>query len=180
MSTARKTGVCNECYTWGKICRGLCPKCYYRQWYYARTNGVRGVKATHCKNCNIDLKLTSHVVVNMCKKCYEISRKRNHSCEGCGAGFPRGSAYKLCKLCRDAQKNIQVESKLLRDVYVSPEIKTLIKVLLVKFRMGLWGAIDVFRVAHLYLTLFEYEVSFEVMDEFTQAKIMLKRLEKLL
>jgi hypothetical protein len=180
MGKVKKTGVCEKCYIWGPfLARNLCNKCYYREWADERGYSARGVKGTNCRKCDKSLVNDPYSYNTMCKKCYENSRNLNKQCESCLSIFPRGSSYKLCKICRDKQRGVG-SSKLIKDIYIDQGIKTSIKILLIKFKTGLWGPIDCYRVCHLYLTLFEYEVNMEVMDEVSQVKTMLKKMKELL
>ena len=98
----------------------------------------------------------------------------------CKVKFPRGSVYATCRDCRDSKKGTDGLGFLVKGLDITPEIRSFIRINLVKFRRGYYNALDVYKVVDMYSSLFEYEKNLDIQSELDQAITMLKRMEKLI
>lgn len=179
----------------------MCLKCYMN-WkqprkgsYQPRANSKD--KWTHCLECKFEFNTLGHkgkLVVygssGLCRRCYGRLYNKNIQkfCQKCERQII-GSTKPLCKICQEIEKeefyknnpkkqprSYKQKLKVLEQE-ISTEQYELIRRLLVKFKLNMFSYVDYFRVADVYVDIYDHEAHLDAYTEHDQVAIMLKRLK---
>ena len=182
----KKIILCTKCSTRKatRLSNSLCESCYSKQWRDKR----KKEKLKNCIDCNIDFELlTKKAVSGLCKTCYtaRIKASRKQPCLGCGCQMINGSFSGYCKICKvdfkiiKSRTTIKKYTDILESIQVNQEQLLEIKILLIRFKRGLYSELDFFRVMNIYLDTRGFKVELEIYKPFEQVKFMLKDLKKI-
>lgn len=178
-----------------------CQKCYSHEKYKNIKAFSPRVKEeyTHCRTCELEFDTLNHKgrlikkgSLGYCVSCYTKlynNRKEKRHCAKCN-NILVNTTRDICKPCyrikRDeflranpsARKTESDKNKVKAEkVVLDYEQFELIRRLLTKFKLGQNTSVDMFRVADIYLDIFNYDVFLDALSEKDQVIVMLKRLK---
>lgn len=180
-----------------KLSKGLCKKCYNQQWYIKKIGGIlknNSVDLGWCQNCKREWNTefikesskkkykTKMATKELCKSCYEVKRKKRKTCNKCGTEITRRTMKKICDMCSDSiWSSIKDKKNILR--HISAKRAEELRLLLNRYKLGIWTEVDHFRVIDTYLELIADEkgqnLAYESLSGENQIRMMLKDLDSL-
>lgn len=163
-----------------------CKPCYNKRWYegyFTRSTPI------NCEDCNVVLTSAnvSSAHGSRCKKCYNTwlkgKRLNEHLCIGCNKPNPTKGKY--CKLCKKAAGgrfllNIPPTKVSQGKVIIPDDIKVEVIKLLIRHKNNLFNSVDHYIAAHLYLTLFVWDVELDSYPVESQVAYMVSVLKNLI
>lgn len=156
-------------------CRGRCNPCYQR---ITRGNIKRAKKLDSCVKCGDKFEtinkrgtLVKRIAHNLCARCYQFGRRTTSTCNVCGSGIKNGNIDGTCRGCKT--RPTKIKSKL------DKEILEIIRLLLVRYRVGSNTLVDNLRVLDIYLEVEPKAVNLDSLTEESQVVEMLRRLKKI-
>lgn len=171
----------------------MCQICYNRQksnTYYHKS------KYSECQLCNITIgetnpkgKVIERLICGFCKYCYYINRKTAcKNCSKCGVEFLTTKPDCLCDLCKPTRRTAPAKVKkfrrgdLVSRKQLSREQLSQMLTLFRRYKNGTQSIVDHFRVASLYLEVFEghpfvYNSMLDSYNEESQVVLMLRQLK---
>lgn len=172
----------------------MCQICYNRN--KSKNYHLSKHKYSSCEGCGIKPgepnkrgKIVSRLVRGYCNTCYyQRWAKGCKSCSKCGVEFLTTKASCLCDLCRPspAHENVKIKKlkkgELLSRKNLTSEQLTLMLTLFRRYKNGTQNVVDHFRVADLYLEVFEghpfvYNSMLDSYNEQSQVVLMLRQLK---
>lgn len=175
--------------------KNMCAYCYYSD--LRGYNQKPKEKHEACKICggkvgdtNIKGKIIYSITKGYCKLHYHQFYTKNacKTCQKCGLEFKHAKLSCLCTMCkpqpsRQAKKPREFKNgKLVRRKDLKVEDLQMMLTLFRRYKMGTQTAVDHFRVADLFLTIFEnhpftYNSMLDSYNEESQVVLMLRQLK---
>lgn len=203
MKRSEKTECCVSCFTSFEDVKyhalNMCKGCYQsskQPKVKIRKNSI--TQWTHCRNCKLAWgeknekgRLVTQGSNGYCKRCYMDTwlKAEPSNCQRCGKQIER-TTKTLCKVCYDIERDEYHDrnpnarkSSSYKNVIIAQnkvleyEEFELIRRLLGRFKLGSQTRLDFYKLADVYIDIFETDVALDAYRELEQVRVMLRRLK---